>query len=288
MRPDGTGEPVPEHAAGDYAAEGPGSPLPGFDPHRPNIARVYDYLLGGKDNFPVDREEGEMLLGIYPQLQRRAMENRLFLGRAVHWLAAERGIRQFIDIGSGLPTTRNTHEIAQDANPACRVAYVDNDPMVLAHARAILADRPGVSAVAADAAAPAEILAHPDVASLNPSGEPCAVILAMVLHFFPLGTAARIVAGFTATIAPGSYLVISIGSGDSRVGGALAREYTPHRLYNHSQDQILSLFDGLDVIDPPGLADARDWQPGTPAPRPSRTGGHVLAAVARKPSLMDF
>ena len=258
----------------------------GFDPHRPNIARVYDYLLGGKDNFPVDREEGEMLLAIYPQLRRRVLENRLFLGRSVHWLAAERGIRQFIDIGSGLPTTRNTHEVAQDANPDCQVAYVDNDPMVLAHARAMLADRPGVIAAEGDASAPAEVLAHPDVASLNLPGEPCAVILAMVLHFFPLGAAASIIAGFTAMIAPGSYLVISIGSGDNRVGAALAREYSPHPLYNHSQDQIRSLFAGLDVIDPPGLADARNWQPGEPAPPPSRTGGHILAAVARKPTTL--
>jgi hypothetical protein len=285
MRPNGSGDPALEHGAGEHAAASPeqgGSPSPVFDPHRPNIARVYDYLLGGKDNFPVDREEGEMLLALYPQLQHLMMENRLFLGRAVHWLATERGIRQFIDIGSGLPTARNTHEIAQGADPGCRVAYVDNDPMVLAHARALLADRPGVTAVEADAAAPAEVLAHPDVAGLIRPGEPCAVILAMVLHFFPLGIATRIIAGFTATIAPGSYLVVSIGSGDNRVGGALTREYTPHQLYNHSQDQIRALFDGLEIIDPPGLADVRDWQPGEPAPPPSRSGGHVLAAVARK------
>ncbi len=252
---------------------------PDLDTSRPAIARVYDYWLGGKDNFDADREEAERLLQIYPDLRRLAQENRLFLRRAVHWLAADRGIRQFLDIGSGLPTARNTHDVAQAAAPDSKVAYVDKDPMVVRHADALLAGSHDVIAVRGDAAEPAAILADPRVNTLIQPGRPSAVILAAVLHFFPLATARRIITEFAGLAAPGSYLIISVGSSGSR----LAREYTAGTLHDHSPDEIRTLLTGLEIIDPPGLVDALHWTPGTPAPAPTRSGGHILAAVARTP-----
>jgi hypothetical protein len=253
-----------------------------LDTTRPNIARVYDAWLGGKDNFEADREEAERLLQIYPDLRRLAQENRTFVRRAVHWLAAECGIRQFLDVGSGLPTARNTHDVAQAAAPGSKVAYVDKDPMVVLHAHALLADGRNVRAVRGDAAEPAAILADPRVATLIHPDRPSAIILAAVLHFFPLTDARRIITEFAALAAPGSYMVISVGSS----GRKLASAYTAGTLHDHSPDEIRSLLAGLEIIDPPGLVDALYWAPGTPAPARAESGeqgGHIFSAVARTP-----
>jgi hypothetical protein len=137
-----------------------------LDTSRPSIARVYDYWLGGKDNFEADRQEAERLLKINPDLPRLAQENRLFLRRAVRWLATDCGVRQFLDIGSGLPTVSNTHEVAQAAAPGCRVAYVDKDPAVVLHASALLANGRDVTVARGDAAEPAAIIADPRVNAL--------------------------------------------------------------------------------------------------------------------------
>ena len=255
--------------------------LAAFDVSRPNIARVYDYWLGGKDNYAADREEGERLLGIYPPMVRLARENRLFLARAVTWLAA-RGIRQFVDVGSGLPTAQNTHQVARAVDPACRVVYTDSDPVVMTHARALLAGS-GVEAIEADLADPAGITADPVVGQLVRPGEPTGLILACVLHFFDAEAARKIVAELTNWLAPGSYVAISVGSGDEQTGGALAREYQAATLYNHSPAQISGFFAGLDLIEPPGLVDARNWHPGMLVTPPvGHQGGHVLAGVGRK------
>jgi SAM-dependent methyltransferase len=261
-----------------------GSMLRDLDTSRPSIARVYDYLIGGKDNFEADRDQAGQLLGICPYLPQLARENRQFQRRAVHWLAADCQIRVFLDIGCGFPAAVSTHETARSAAPGSRVAYIDNDPVVVAHASALLADGRDVSAACADAARPATILTDAAVAAVVKPGEPCAVILAMILHFFPLRRARRIIGDFAAMTAPGSYLVISAGSGDPVTGQALAREYTAGPLYNHSPDQLRGLLDGLEIIDPPGLADARHWAPGAPAPAPDRSGVRVLAALARTPA----
>jgi hypothetical protein len=256
---------------------------PGLDTSRPNIARVYDAWLGGKDNFEADREEAERLLQIYPELRRLARENRMFLRRAVHWLASECGVRQFLDVGSGLPTVSNTHDVAQAAAPDSKVAYVDIDPVVVLHAHALLADGRNVLAVRGNVADPAAILADADVTKLIQDDQPCAVILAAVLHFFPLATARRIITGFAGLSAPGSYLVVSVGVSGSK----LAREYAAGTLHDHSPDDIRTLLTGLEIIDPPGLVDAIYWMPGIPAPAPlgsSGSGGHILAAVARIPN----
>jgi O-methyltransferase involved in polyketide biosynthesis len=252
-----------------------------FDPSKPNIARIYDYWLGGKDNFPADRAEAERLIAIYPQLPLLARQSRLFLTRAVQWLA-EQGVRQFLDLGCGLPTGQNTHEIAQAVHPDCRVVYVDADPVVLAHARALLRG-PGVTAIHGDLAEPREILADLRAQQLINLAEPTAVILAMVLHFFDATTARDIVATFARAVTPGSYFVLSVGSGDEQTGDALAREYQAGTLYNHSLAQIAAFLEDAEPI-PPGVIDAVAWIPqSTVQPPPAQPGGRILAGVARKP-----
>jgi SAM-dependent methyltransferase len=254
---------------------------PDLDTSRPSIARVYDYWLGGTDHFQADRDEAERLLQTNPDLRRLARENRLFLRRAVHWLAADRGLRQFLDIGSGLPTASNTHEVAQAAAPDTVVAYADKDPAVVVHAARLLAGGHGVAAVRGDAAEPAAILADPRVSPLVQPGRPAAVILAAVLHFFALADARRIITELAGLVAPGSYLIISVGSSGSR----LAREYAAGTLHDHSPEEIGTLLRGLEIVDPPGLVDAVNWAPGIQAPTPAPSGGRILAAVARTPGL---
>jgi SAM-dependent methyltransferase len=252
----------------------------GLDKSQPNIARVYDYWLGGKNNFQADREEAERLIEVQPHLPRLARENRMFLRNAVHWLATERGIRQFLDAGSGLPTANNTHDIAQSAAPGSKVAYVDKDPVVVSHAGALLADGHGVTAIRGDVADPAAILADPRVNALVQPGEPCAVILAAVLHFFSPDDARRVITEFARLTAPGSYLVASVGIS----GTAIAREYRPGSVYNYTPDEIRALLAGLTIIDPPGIVDARSWAPGIPVTSSASTAQQqtrVLAAVAQ-------
>jgi SAM-dependent methyltransferase len=251
-----------------------------LDTSRPNIARVYDYWLGGKDNYAADRAEAERLVTIYQHLPQLARHNRLFLARAVAWLAGQ-GIRQFLDIGCGLPTEQNTHEIAQATRPDCRVVYVDSDPVVVSHARALLSDT-DVTAIRGDLVNPGAILADPRLRNMINLAEPTAVILAMVLHFFDDDSARRFVATFAEAVVPGSYLVISVGSGDDQTGGRLAREYRAGTLHNHSPAQVSGFFDGLDLV-LPGLTDAAIWVPGLPGqPQSPQIGGHILVGVARK------
>ena len=252
-----------------------------LDTGTPNIARVYDYWLGGKDNYAADRAEAERLIAVYPRLPFLARQSRLFLARAVQWLP-EQGVTQFLDLGCGLPTGQNTHEVAQAVHPDCRVAYVDADPIVVTHARALLCG-PGVAAIRGDMAEPDAILA--DIRTQRPINlaEPTAIILAMVLHFFDAATARDIVATLARAVTPGSYIVLSVGSGNERTGGALTREYRAGTLHNHSLAQIAAFVEDLELI-PPGVTDAMAWMPGSPSqpPRP-QSGGRILAGVARKP-----
>ena len=254
---------------------------PLIDTSTPNIARVYDYWLGGKDNYEADRAEAERLIAVYPRLPFLARQSRLFLARAVRWLA-EQGVTQFLDLGCGLPTGQNTHEIAQAVRPDCRVVYVDADPIVLAHARALLRG-PGVTATRGDMAEPDAILADIRAHGLINLAEPTAVILAMVLHFFDAATVGDIVATFARAVTPGSYIVLSVGSGDEQTGDALAREYQAGTLYNHSFKQVAAFVEDLELV-PPGVTDAMAWMPGSPSQSPPpQSGGRILAGVARKP-----
>lgn len=246
---------------------------------QPNIARIYDYFLGGKDNFAVDRDEAARLLQVYPLLPAKARENRRFLARAVNWVA-EQGIRQFVDLGSGMPTVQNTHQIAQAVDPSCRVAYVDNDPVVVTHARALLKGH-GVTAIECDLSDPAVIFGHPDAARVIRVGEPLGLILTMTLHFFAAHAVSEIMRTIVRSIPPGSYVVISVGSSDALTGARLARAYTAAKLYNHAPGQIARFLDGLELVRP-GLVEARDWDPLGAGRPPAETGGRVLAGVGRK------
>jgi SAM-dependent methyltransferase len=252
----------------------------GFDASRPSVARVYDYWLGGKDNFAADREEAERVLAVYPPLVRMVRENRLFLSRSVSWLASQ-GIRQFLDIGSGLPTSQNTHEVAQAVDPACRVVYVDSDPVVLSHANALLRGD-GVAIVAGDLREPREIIESAAVRRLIRPDEPVAVVLALVMHFIDPDTARRVMRQLVDWLASGSYLVICTGSAEEDVAAEMQREYTASSTWNHPSDVIRGLFDGTELV-PPGLTDARDWARGaSPRPLAPKTV-RALAGVGRKP-----
>ena len=182
--------------------------MPEFDPTTPSIARVYDYVLGGKDNFAADRELADQLLGLVPLIAELAAENRQFLARGVTW-AAHQGISQFIDLGSGLPTAPNTHESAQAVVGDARVVYVDNDPVVVAHLRALLAQgNPGVSVVDGDVRDVPAIL-DGVCTSLDLSAPACLVV-GYLLHFFTAGAARDLVTRYAAALAPGSYVVLSV------------------------------------------------------------------------------
>jgi len=253
---------------------------PGFDASTPNMARVYDALLGGKDHYAADRAEAGRLLRIYPPLAAMARENRAFLARAITW-AAQQGISQFIDLGAGLPTAQNTHQIARAVNPAAAVAYVDTDPVVLSHVRALLAISDGLAAVAADLRDPAAVLADPELLAVIDPARPAAVILGAVLHFTDAAAARQVTAGYARLTAPGSCLIISVACfDDEALGKQLAAEYTAAQFVNHAPADIASFLAGLDMIGP-GLTEARTWRPWMPAPAPSHRDGHVLAAVAR-------
>jgi O-methyltransferase involved in polyketide biosynthesis len=252
-----------------------------FDPTKPNIARVWDYWLGGKDNFAADRALAEKVLAVHPVSAQMARENRQFLGRAVSYVAA-RGIRQFIDVGAGLPTVVNTHDIARQADPRARVAYVDNDPIVISHARNLLARSPGVIAVPGDMRAPEAILADAGLTGLIDLAEPACVILSGVLHFTDAGTARDVTAAFARAIAPGSYLIISVGSGNPSEGDNFTSAYTAARIYIHSPEEVLSFFGGLELV-PPGMVSVLGWHGDDPPLEVEPRTATFICGVARKP-----
>jgi O-methyltransferase involved in polyketide biosynthesis len=252
-----------------------------FDPAKPNIARIWDYWLGGKENFAADRELAQKMLAVHPVSAQMARQNRQFLGRAVSYVAA-RGIGQFIDVGAGLPTELNTHDIARRINPEARVAYVDNDPVVISHARNLLAKDPGVIAVPGDMRDPGRILADAGLAELIETAEPACVILSGVLHFADAGTARDVAAAFAGVIVPGSYLIISVGSGNQSEGDNFTSAYTAARIHIHSLEEILSFFGGLELV-PPGVVSVRCWYGDGPAPNLKPRTATFLGGVARKP-----
>lgn len=251
-----------------------------FNTSEPNIARVYDFWLQGKDNFKVDRDQAERLIRVYPELPLRVRENRKFLTHAVSW-AARQGVRQFIDIGSGLPTAHNTHEAAQDVDASCRVVYADNDQLVVRHALARLAGT-GVAVINADLTKPETVFTDPKIEELINPEEPCGLVLAMILHFFPAEEVQRIMKFCTDRLAPGSYVILSVGSSGEALGDLLAREYEAASLHNHAPETVEKFFGELELV-PPGVVDARHWDPNVPEP-PAVTAplGRVLAAVGRK------
>jgi S-adenosyl methyltransferase len=251
----------------------------------PNAARMYDYYLGGKDNYAVDREAAEKIMALGPS-RDICLANRRFLGRAVR-LAAQDGIRQFLDLGTGLPTQENVHEVVQQAAPESRVVYVDYDPVVLAHARALRTINKTTTVVQRDIRRPAEILAHPDVRRLIDFSRPVAVLFIAVLHCLteeedPWG----VVRTFSEAMAPGSHLVISHLTDDAHPEeGTAAREVYDSAtapLIHRSHEQISRFFTGLDLLDP-GVTQVNEWRPDSDFDRVRQGGEWFYVGVGRKP-----
>jgi S-adenosyl methyltransferase len=245
-----------------------------FDASAPNPARIYDYFLGGKDNFPADREVAEQVLAIAPVTRAVLRDNRAFLRRAVRFLASEAGIRQFVDLGSGLPTQGNVHEVAQAIAPDARVAYVDNDPIVVTHSRALLAGDSTI-AIHADLREPDAILGNPEVHDLIDFGRPVALLLVAILHFVPDDQDPYgIVARFRDGLPAGSYLTVSHGTRDvpvrpdmsaeemAEMGARVERLYqqTTAPMVSRSRAQVERFFDGFDLVDP-GVVEIQRWRP---------------------------
>jgi hypothetical protein len=252
-----------------------------------HVARVYNYWLGGTENHPADRAAGDEALRVYPDMYSSVRANRAFLRRAVSYLAAEAGIAQFLDIGTGLPAASNTHEVAQAIAPRSRVVYVDNDPIVAVHARALLASSPGGATgyLDADARDPATILAG--AARLLDFGQPVAVLLVAILHLIgdnddPHG----LVAELTGALPAGSYLVISHVPSDmerratgtvqaaARLSQLMAQPVTPR-----SQAQVTRFFDGLEILEP-GVVPIQQWRPASDEEAAARAG--MWGGVGRK------
>jgi hypothetical protein len=251
-----------------------------FDSTRPNVARVWDYWLGGKDNFAVDRELADELLAIHPVSAQMAQENRRFLGRSVRYVAA-RGIEQFIDLGAGLPTALNTHDIAQSVTPQARVAYVDNDAVVIAHGRSLLARSPSVIVVPGDVREPHSILADPELTGHVDLTEPTCIILSAILHFSDSATAKDIAAAYIEAMAPGSYLIVSVGSGNQSEGGRFASAYTAAQIHIHSPEDLATFFGDLDLVEP-GVVPVGFWRGDEPAVDRARRIATFLCGVGRK------
>lgn len=252
----------------------------------PNAARMYDHYLGGHNNFPVDRDAAEHVLRIAPWIRTTALENRAFLGRAVRYLAREAGIRQFIDIGTGLPTQGSVHEAAREAAPDARIVYADIDPIVVGQARAILSRTPGAAIIRADLRQPDAVIASPELTALIDWRQPVALLLVAVLHFIAdADDPAAILARFRRAMAPGSYVAITHFHHEA--GGQAARQLlgiyqgANVPLVMRTREEIAALFDGLALVDP-GIVALPDWRPeprGYPA-------GEVwgLAGIGRTPA----
>jgi S-adenosyl methyltransferase len=262
-----------------------------IDTSKPHTARIYDYFLGGKDNFAADREVAKQALKVAPAMLTAVRENRAFLGRAVRYLAEEAGITQFLDLGSGLPSVGNVHEVAQDVNPAARVVYVDNDAIVLAHGRALLISKPeGKCAyLHADIKDPRYILRHPITRATLDFGEPVALILNAVLHFFAdEEEPGNIVQTVVDALPSGSYVVASHGTAEYSPplkvdGGVCAYQQGGMPVRLRDGDEFADLaFTGLTLV-PPGVVVVSEWHPEPGAiPLPAGEVG-INGAVARKP-----
>ncbi|MDN3352102.1 SAM-dependent methyltransferase [Actinomadura sp. DC4] len=257
----------------------------GIDVSIPSPARLYNYYLGGKDNFAADRVAAEAILAVMPEGRQVARENRAFLRRVVRHLAVETGIRQFVDLGTGLPTQGNVHEVAQEVDPDARVVYVDNDPIVQAHGEALLARNGNTTFVEADLRRPEAILSHPGLNGLIDFSRPVAVLFVSVLQFVPDDEeAAGLVRNFRNALAPGSHVVISTitGSGQDEekvetITEAYRNSTAPAVL--RTRPRIERLFGDLDLV-APGLVPAPEWHPDVNGETAGGTSW-VLAGVGR-------
>ena len=246
-----------------------------IDVRRAHSARVYDYWLGGKDNFAADREAAEEAIAASPGIVADARANRAFLARSVRFLARERGVRQFLDIGTGLPSPPNTHDVAQSIDPAARVVYIDNDPIVIAHARAMMVSGPDGSCdhVEADLRDPAVILKA--AGRTLDLGHPVALLLLLILHLIPDADGPEeVVRSLLAGLPEGSYLVVSHPASDIRPDSVadmtrrMNQRLKGPKATVRDRDQVTRFFDGLELLEP-GVVEPPQWRPDPGAPAPS-------------------
>ncbi|WP_432824404.1 SAM-dependent methyltransferase [Dactylosporangium sp. CA-092794] len=259
----------------------------GVDVSKPNAARVYDYGLGGYHNFAVDREFAEQLIAAWPGILQVAHTNRSYLGRVVRWLAGQ-GVRQFLDIGSGIPTRGNVHEVAQAADPEATVVYVDIDDVAVSHGQAILAGNQHAAALHGDLRHPADILADERVRALIDFDRPVAVLLVAVLHFLSdEDDPAGIVRGLAGALAPGSFVAVSHFTAAEEVAGAQAEvtklyDRTPTSVRTRTRAQVEAILGDLRIVEP-GIVPVTAWHPDPDEPaEPEQLS--VLGAVASKPA----
>jgi SAM-dependent methyltransferase len=250
---------------GPFVSYDPADPeslrLARIDTTRPHPARIYDFLLGGKDNFQVDRDAAEKVVAAVPTARAEVTANREFLRRAVAY-AAGQGISQFLDIGTGIPTVGPTHEVAQQVNPQARVAYVDNDPIVLAHSRALLTTNDRTLTVQADVREPDTILRHPAVRELLDFEQPIALMFVGLLYFVDDAEDPwSLVARYRDALTPGSHLLLShiIDTAETRTA-AKVYETATSGLSPRGPEQISAMFDGWEVVEP-GIVPIHDWRP---------------------------
>jgi SAM-dependent methyltransferase len=277
---------MPETGGGDATAA-PRIP-PEINTNVPQSARVYDYWLGGKDHFPADRALGDAIAAALPTIRTQVRAQRAFLGRAVRYLTRDAGVRQFLDIGTGIPSAGNVHDVAQEIAPESRVLYVDNDPIVLAHARALMSGTPqgSVAFIQADLREPEAILGDPAVAGTLDLAEPVGLVLIGVMHHLrDDDDPRRIVATLVDALAPGSYLVLSQTTPDfdPDAMGALAAASEQGGIPNvpRSLADTEPFFAGLELVEP-GLVPMGDWRPDPGAER-EPGAVHAYGGVARKP-----
>jgi hypothetical protein len=279
---------------GARAAVGDGSPelqeAPAFDTSVAHVARVYNYWLGGKDNFAADRAAAEQAMAAFPEIAQSARSNRAFLRRAVEYLAGEAGIRQFLDIGTGVPSADNTHEVAQRVAPDSRIVYVDNDPVVLTHARALLtSSKEGVTDYIEADLRNADVILEAAAATLDFS-QPVAIMLMAILQHLsddddPYGVVARLLSAVPA----GSYLALSHPASDieaEKMAAMAARlnQMMAEKVTFRGRSEVAGFFDGLELVEP-GIVNAPQWRPASEedASRPAA----LWCGVARKPGSSD-
>ncbi|MBG0825692.1 SAM-dependent methyltransferase [Planomonospora sp. ID91781] len=277
----GASLPPPSAEAGGELPSSPRGPI--FDPSVPNAARIYGYLLDGKDNFPADRAAADRLIELIPGLKRHARLNRLFLRRSVHDLARA-GVRQFVDLGSGLPTQDNVHEVVHRVAPDARVVYVDMDPVTIAHARALLATDPDglVQAVEADVRRIEDLLSRPELAALDRS-KPIAVTAVALFHFMPGMVPAQIITALREWMPPGSYLVISHATPGTMspedVEKALALYQQANlQMFLRSPEEVARLFKGFQLSEE-GIVPVGLWRPEIDDDEQTPTGGHFVGGL---------
>ncbi|HEV2255495.1 MAG TPA: SAM-dependent methyltransferase [Streptosporangiaceae bacterium] len=270
---------------------GSGAGPAGINTSVPNVARIYDYILGGKDNFAADRRAAQQLLAALPDIAGVVRDNRSFIGRVVRFLAGEAGVRQFLDLGAGLPTQDSVHKMAHAIAPDARVVYVDNDPVVCSHGQALLGLGGTVGVVLGDLRRPAEILRHPEVLARLDFSQPVGVLCVCALHFVPDEEKPhQIIAEYRDYLAPGSYLAITHGitapTPEDDPDGVVQSVTNVYRnasaqIHVRSTKEIERFFDGFEIIDP-GVVWTADWRP-DPGTRAAGRRDSLHGGVGRKP-----